>query len=420
MFIKMKNINRHYIVLFIFCLNFLMFSCGNAIGQDFEKTKVKFLDYFFENASVFNWEIQGDTIIKIFLTADYESITLNRQTDHWYFKLEADEGTHVRLIMSKTIADIYNGKLATNWWNYENGISCYISYDKIKWNPIKTSRLDNNELLIDFVLKEKSVYIARIPPYTEKDLELLKDRIDNHPLIKIIPIGHTLENRPLEIIRVGNPNANYSILLRARAHPWEPGGNWVIEGLINNFIENKLGREKWEKQFCYYIMPMANKDGVFRGMTRFNVAGKDLSRNWLGKIDSIHAPENYALEHFLINLIKNGHKPVLAIDFHNDDYGNIHLAQLKDNDKIYITKMELFRQKLSDQTWFSNKLIMNNKIAGGGNMADGMYCKFGIDAFIFELNANYIEELEKIPETNDWINLGAKLNEVFYQYLNEF
>jgi len=53
-------------------------------------------------------------------------------------------------------------------------------------------------------------------------------------------------------------------------------------------------------------------------------------------------------------------------------------------------------------------------------MVYGIYYKFDIDACIFELNANFIEKLQKNPETNDWINLGAKLNEVFYQYLNSF
>jgi len=37
---------------------------------------------------------------------------------------------------------------------------------------------------------------------------------------------------------------------------------------------------------------------------------------------------------------------------------------------------------------------------------------------IFELNANYIQELNKIPEISDWYKLGAKLNYVFYQYLS--
>ena len=52
-------------------------------------------------------------------------------------------------------------------------------------------------------------------------------------------------------------------------------------------------------------------------------------------------------------------------------------------------------------------------------MADGMYYKYGIDAFTFELNACFIENLDKMPETSDWIELGEKFNEVFYQYLNQ-
>jgi len=52
-------------------------------------------------------------------------------------------------------------------------------------------------------------------------------------------------------------------------------------------------------------------------------------------------------------------------------------------------------------------------------MADGMYYKFDIDAVVFELNANYIKKLDKIPEITDYLELGAKLNDTFYQYLVE-
>ena len=49
-------------------------------------------------------------------------------------------------------------------------------------------------------------------------------------------------------------------------------------------------------KYCVYIMPMANKDGVARGRSRFNILGKDLNRNWDQAADSNYAPENYALE----------------------------------------------------------------------------------------------------------------------------
>lgn len=126
--------------------------------------------------------------------------------------------------------------------------------------------------------QDQSVYVARIPPYTISNLENLKKRIGNNKLVKIYNIGLTVQKRPLEIIQLGNPGARNSIIIRARAHPWEPGGNWVVEGLINKFITENS--KEWQKTYCIYIMPMANKDGVALGMTRFNVLGKDLNRNW--------------------------------------------------------------------------------------------------------------------------------------------
>jgi hypothetical protein len=307
--------------------------------------------------------------------------------------------------------------MATTWWSFNNDISCYLSYDQHVWEIVKTSKLPNNELLIDFVTKSESVYIARLPAYTEKNLEILVRNIKENPMVKIIPIGHTVEKRTLEIIRVGNPNAEHSILIRARAHPWEPGGNWVIEGLINEFLKNNGGSEKWKEQICYYILPMANKDGVFHGMTRFNLAGKDLNRGWMNDADTINDPENSALIQFTKSLVHEGKKPSLAIDFHNDNDGDVHLISPRKGDNSYLRRMELFRKILTEQTLFSQKFIKQEQVYGGGNMADGMYRRLRIDAFIFELNANYIENLDKIPEITDMKRLGAKLNDVFYQYL---
>ena len=287
----------------LFLYSFPLLSQNNNIN-------IKFIDSYFENASPVTWAIQGDTIVKISLIPDYERETLNRQTDHWYFKIEATKGTTIKFILSKQEADIYNGRLAKNWWNFEHGISCYVSYDQKSWTPIHISKLPSHELLVEMSMEEKFVYVANIPPYSLSDLENLKQRIESNHRIKIITIGETIEKRPLEIIRLGNPQAQHSILIRARAHPWEPGGNWVIEGLINKFLEENS--KKWLEAFCIYIMPMANKDGVVRGMTRFNVRGKDLNRNWDVTADTLLCPEKYALEKFIEELIKTGKKTMFC------------------------------------------------------------------------------------------------------------
>ena len=397
----------------------LLFSDNTIVGQGPEKIKIKFMDYFFENGSQVNWSIQGDTVLKVDLLADYERESLNRQTDHWYFKLDADSGTHVRMIISKMQADVYNGRQASDWWNFENDISCYISYDRKGWEAIKTSKLPGHELLVDFIMANDYVYVARLPVYNISDLENLEKRYLGNSLFNIINIGSTLENRPLEIIQLGNPDAPYSVIIRARAHPWEPGGSWVVEGLINKFISGNS--KKWNETFCVYIMPMANKDGVSRGMTRFNAAGMDLNRKWDKMSDPKICPEKYALEKFIEGLLIKGKKPSLGIDIHNDDAGGIHLATHSKDDTLFIKKMQFFEKLMREKTSFSEEVEYSWETPGKPEsfvlFENGLRSRYGIEAIVYELNANWISSLHKMPTQNDWMNIGANLNDVFYEYL---
>lgn len=407
---------------FFFCSNFLLLLVGSSVlsGQGGGKIKIKFVDYFFENASPLTWEIKGDTILKISLMPDYERESPNCQTDHWYFKLTADKGSHVKLILSKMMADVYNGTKTTNWWNFKNDISCYISYDQKNWEAVKTSRLPKNELLVDFVMKGESVYVVRMPPYTISDLENLKKRITSNKLVKIFNVGMTVEKRPLEIIQLGNPNAPNSIIIRARAHSWESGGNWVVEGLINKFLSQDS--KKWQETFCVYIMPMANKDGVARGMTRFNLSGKDLNRNWDKLSDSVLCPEKYALEKFISNLINKGIKPCFGIDIHNDDGGGILLAQHSKDDAQFLKNAQIFEKLMREHTSFSEEVRYSWKTAGqtvsNVSFENGLPGRFGIEAIVYELNANWISSLNKMPSQNDWLKIGENLNDVFYEYVS--
>ena len=111
-------------------------------------------------------------------------------------------------------------------------------------------------------------------------------------------------------------------------------------------------------------MPMANKDGVALGMTRFNVRGKDLNRNWDREPDSILCPEKYVLEKFLKGLINKGIKPCFGIDIHNDDAGGIILAQHSKDDTQFVKNMQLFEKLMREHTSFSENVSYSWKTAG--------------------------------------------------------
>jgi hypothetical protein len=413
---KLRRTGRK-LLFFIVILSSYNFAAGQGSLAD----KIKFIDCYYENASPVNWDIQGDTAIKISLLYDYERDSPNRQSGHWNFKINAVPGTDLKLIFSNRI-DIYNGKKSTQVGNIKQFVACYYSYDGINWTGVKTIRLPGMELMTVIPVKGGTVQVASVPPYTITDLENFKKKISGNPNIKITEFGKTVEKRPLEIIRAGDPDAPYSILIRVRAHPWESASNWVAEGIISRLIATDEESAGWRKKYCLYIMPMANKDGVARGMTRFNVKGKDLNRDWGMMSNAALCPEKFIFEAFIESMIKNGKKPVLTFDFHNDDYGSISTAAHDRNDTLYISRMKVFEESLKKNTWFSESLRLAWTDSDQGKFVliqDGLLRRYGIEGMVYEFNTNWIPRLNKIPSISDWKSLGENLNRVFNDYVSQ-
>jgi predicted deacylase len=235
-------------------------------------------------------------------------------------------------------------------------------------------------------------------------------------MVEITPIGRTVEGRPLEIIRLGKPQAPFRVFLRARAHPWEAGGNWVVEGLIQRLLREDETARKYLDRFCLYLLPMANKDGVARGLTRFNLRGRDLNRDWNRPADPVTAPENAALERWLEERLQAQERPDLALELHNDGGGLLHLSRPPVAGlSAYLERMARLEQLLRQHSWFtegSTKAGFQN----AGTLGDGWLERFGIDAVVHEFNCNWIAGLNDYPSARHWRAYGEALAPVFYAY----
>ena len=86
--------------------------------------------------------------------------------------------------------------------------------------------------------------MARTEPYRLSDLNTWLASIRPNPRVAITLIGKTAEGRPLEIVRIGHPEAPYRVFLRARAHAWEPGGNWVVPGALVTITDSETGLKR--------------------------------------------------------------------------------------------------------------------------------------------------------------------------------
>ncbi|QNF33205.1 succinylglutamate desuccinylase/aspartoacylase family protein [Adhaeribacter swui] len=431
MVLPAKIFKKWVILLLFICQgNFLFFSFAGAstlygsgkrkinpslnLHPDSVQNSFEFINTNFENASPLNYMVDSTGVVQISLVYDHERSSTNQANSHFHFQVQAKPGSTQTLIL-QNFDNVWNGRWATPLSEKTN---CYVSVDGINWKTIPTEVISNNRLKVKLPMEAKEMYVASVEPYRISDLEKLLAEIKNKPLVQISTIGKTVEGRPLEIIRLGNPTAPYRIFLRARAHGFEAGGNWVVQGLIRSLLKGDQNAARYLKKYCLYIMPMANKDAVARGRSRFNGLGMDLNRKWDKPADAFYSPENYALENWFKTMIKQGKRPHLAIDLHNDNYGNIHISRPAGNLEKYLANMKILEAQLRRHTWFTEGSTGSN-FKNPGTLGEGLLERFGIEALVYEFNYDWIASLKKQPFGKDWEALGEKLGEVFYQYFNE-
>ena len=369
-----------------------------------------YINSTFENASPLFWEVNEAGEVEISLMYDHERNSPNRAAGHWHFRLEAPKGSKLTLILGN-LENIYNGRKGSP---AKDDTMSFVSVDGRSWQPAETELLEENRLKLELTMQADCMYVARLEPYRLSDLERFLESIEPHPQVAIAEIGRTVEDRPLEIVCVGSEAASHRVLLRARAHPWEPGGNWVIEGLVRRLLDGSPRSKAYLKKYCVYVMPMANKDGVARGWTRFNLRGKDLNRNWDVKSDPELCPENHALETWIENQIEKGRRPDFMIDWHNDQNGRVHISRPNIDLEAYLARMERFEALLGQHTWFTEGATGGN-YRNPGTIGEGLLERYGIHACVHELNANRIAGLDDYPSAKNWQLYGEQLCEVFYR-----
>ncbi|WP_082489244.1 M14-type cytosolic carboxypeptidase [Dyadobacter sp. Leaf189] len=373
-----------------------------------------FINTGFENASPMNWEIDAQGRVLGSLVYDHERFAQNRANNHWHFRVEAQTGMEVTVIL-QNFDNIWNNTHASP---ISKQSPIVVSFDNKTWETRPAEFLPDNRLQIKLKMNGPSVYIASIEPYRISDLDRFLAKIKSNKLVKVERIGQTAEGRSLEIITVGNEKAPKKLFLRGRAHAFEAGGNWTLEGFVNRLLQNDEASKKWLKRYCVYILPMANKDGVARGKTRFNANGYDLNRKWDKPADSLIAPENFYLEKWLRKMVDEKKKPDLALDVHNDNGGNLHVSRPDGDIRAYLANMARLDTLLRKHTWYtegSTKPGFRNP----GTLGEGFMERFGIEAAVYELNYEWVEGLKKAPVAKDWLLLGSQLPNVFYDYFED-
>ncbi len=421
-----------------------------------------YIDTSIENASPVWYERAEDGAYLVHLLYDHERNAPNRAAGHINLRLVGRPGARITLEF-RNLDNVWNGRPGSVAGELKTVAT---SPDGQTWTTVPTDALPGNRVRVTLTMPGQVLYVARMQPYRLSDLDRLLAVVRASPHASVTTIGQTAQGRPIEVIRIGreprddragdgrarSPNAPNSqvmvprepvpvtrnpepgrpgsesrpyrgatsprrVFVRARAHPWEAGSNWVAQGLIERLLRDDAEARAWRERYVLYVLPMANKDGVARGGTRFNTNGKDLNRNWDRPADAVLAPENAALERWLEAMIAAGRAPDLAIELHNDGRGLLHISrppvpQLP----AHLERMARFEAILRARTWFTEGHT-EGEFRNSGTLGDGWLQRYGIDALVHELNANWIEGVKSSTSAAHWQAYGASLAGVFDEYL---
>ena len=378
---------------------------GNDPGLDY-------IDTSFENASPVWYELAPDGSIQVHLLYDHERASPNRAAGHIHILLHGRTGATLTLEF-RNLDNVWNGQPASVAGELK---TMMVSPDGHEWTPLPMESLPGNRVRLSVTMPGPRLYVARTEPYRLSDLDHLLASIRENPRVAITPIGRTVGGRELEIVEIGDSKAPHRVFLRARAHPWESGSSWVAHGLIQRLLKDDEDTRRFLAGYSVSILPMANKDGVARGMTRFNARGKDLNRNWDTPADPALSPENAALERWLEGRIAAGRGPHLALELHNDGRGLLHVSRPPvPNLERHLERMATLEALLRKRTWFTEGST-SAAFRNSGTLGDGWLARYGIDAVVHEFNCNWIAGLQDYPSARHWRTYGEGLAEVFDEY----
>lgn len=381
-----------------------------------------FVDTFFPNASPLRWRQAEDGVVELFPIPDHARFSPNRQFTHWHLRLvlPAGDGRQTIPVRFATVMSCWNGRESAAM--REEPAVGVVSADGKTWAGLTGRRCEREGFAVEFDVPVASsiTHFASLVPYTEADLEALLARVAGVPDVRVYQMGATVEGRPLPMLEVGRSDAPESVFLRTQAHPWETGGSWLVEGLVDRLTDGSAASREILDQVRFCIQPMANRDGVHRGLSRFTVTGIDLNRQWDAAIphDPVLAPESACLGNWFAEQARQGRTPRLAIDLHNDCGGNLHLAHPPQDEAGHLARMAVFERLLREHTWFREGPT-GHGFRNPGTFGEGLSEQYGIDAIIWELRANHAVGLGRQPLAADWRQMGSGFAQAAYRFLCE-
>ena len=345
-----------------------------------------------------------DNVVRIHLLYDHERASPNRAAGHIHFRIHARAGAKLTLEFLN-LDNVWNGQPGSVAGELK---TVAISEDGRTWKTVPTQSLPGNRVQLHVDMRTPQLYVARMEPYRLSDLDRFLGSIRGNRLVQITPIGRTVAGRDLEIVRIGSPDAPYHVFVRARAHPWESGSNWVAQGLIQRLLKDDDESRRFLRVYSVSVLPMANKDGVARGgpdstcAARISIAtgtsrriptrtGERRARAMAGSRDRRRPAASPGA-----GAAQRRRRPAP----HQPPTGSAARSSSRPHGDL---------RGAAAQADLVHRRATNAAFRNSGTLGDGWLERYGIDAAVHEFNCNWVEGLKDYTSSRHWMDYGAGL-----------
>jgi murein tripeptide amidase MpaA len=192
----------------------------------------------------------------------------------FHFRLTGARGVPCTIRIVDMAGSAYPG----GWINYRT----VISSDRQTWTRTDShydAKAGNGTLTITVTPTGDSLWLAYFAPYSLERHHDLVARISGHDGVSADVIGHSIDGRTIDRLRIGT--GPLQVWLYGRQHPGESMAEWWMEGALERLVDpsDPVARVL-RAAATLHIIPNMNPDGSFRGHLRTNAAGVNLNREW--------------------------------------------------------------------------------------------------------------------------------------------
>jgi hypothetical protein len=272
-------------------------------------------------------------------------------------------------------------------------------------------------------LAADTVWFAQGFPFTVSRMYAYLDTLEFLPDVSRRTLGYSVHSRPIDAVRITDniwpDSKKKAAWLISRQHPMESPPTYLLYGLMEYVTSDMEFARRFRRDIDLHIVPIVNVDGVAEGLSRQNVHGININRDW-GPNFADEEPEVRAVHQAIDSTIAAGNDIDLFMDLHAspDNYDFGFRMSLSYTDSAYFRSqgtflhlLETFDYYQEDSRW---RDLDTNYAFGVSCVA--LYDMYEMDALSSEIPWTYRDDGSFI-DIGTLIDQGPDWAHAIYNYL---